>query len=208
MVEYRRKNKDRIRTLQRENHLKNRETRLARQREYYRENKQAHADSARRWVEANSEKLRSYQATYRKRNHVRLKEYQQRYYQTHRERRIRQQMEQDKANPNRRIASTLRKQLNRWVKKSSGRHSTNELLGCSFAEFRAWIESKFKRGMNWDNYGRLWHLDHIMPCCAFDLTRPEQVKICFHFTNLQPLSARENLSKNRRITEPQLHLPL
>jgi hypothetical protein len=67
---------------------------------------------------------------------------------------------------------------------------------------------KIQEGDEVDNYGRVWHIDHVMPCCAFDLTRPEQVRVCFHFTNLQPMFARANLSKNRKITEPQLHLPL
>lgn len=197
-----------MRQQQRENYLKNREVRLAAKREYYEAHKEAHAKCGKAWAAENGEKVRAYQADYRKRNYARLKEYQKEYYMKHRQRRIRQQLIREKADPNRRMAATLRKQLNRWVKKSSGRHSTRELLGCSFTEFRAWIESKFKRGMNWDNYGRVWHIDHVMPCSAFDLTRPEQVKVCFHFANLRPMGARENLSKNRRITEPQLLLPL
>jgi hypothetical protein len=205
---YREKNRERIRQQQRENYLRNREVRLVEKREYYRANKGVHAERGKAWVKANEVKVRSYQADYRKQNHLRPRQYQQEYYRRHRQRRIRQQLARERADPNRRMAATLRKQLNRWVKKSSGRHSTKELLGCSFAEFRAWIESRFKRGMKWDNYGRVWHIDHVMPCCAFDLTRPEQVRVCFHFTNLQPMFARANLSKNRKITEPQLHLPL
>lgn len=73
--------------------------------------------------------------------------------------------------------------------------STEELLGCKWNFFTNWIESKFKDGMSWDNR-HLWHIDHIRPCCSFDLSNPEQQKQCFHYTNLQPLWAKENLTKN------------
>ena len=50
--------------------------------------------------------------------------------------------------------------------------------------------------MTWDNYGK-WHVDHIIPVSRFDLTDPEQQKICFHFTNLQPLWGGENIGKSK-----------
>lgn len=54
--------------------------------------------------------------------------------------------------------------------------------------------------MNWGNHGlEGWHIDHIIPCNAFDLSDESQQKKCFHFSNLQPLWAFENLSKGDRI---------
>jgi hypothetical protein len=52
--------------------------------------------------------------------------------------------------------------------------------------------------MTFDNFGK-WHIDHIIPCASFDLTKPEQQRQCFHYTNLQPLWAFENLSKGSKI---------
>jgi hypothetical protein len=50
--------------------------------------------------------------------------------------------------------------------------------------------------MSWDNYGfRGWHIDHKKPCALFDLSLPEQQRECFHFSNLQPLWAADNLAK-------------
>lgn len=72
---------------------------------------------------------------------------------------------------------------------------TKELLGCPVVWLEAWIESLFKPGMTWKNHGKVWHIDHIKPCSKFDLTESEQQKICFHWTNHQPLFVRENLSK-------------
>ncbi len=56
--------------------------------------------------------------------------------------------------------------------------------------------------MTWENHGRHgWHIDHIIPCAAFDLTDPEQQKKCFHYTNYQPLYTLENLKKGDRIIQ-------
>ena len=72
---------------------------------------------------------------------------------------------------------------------------TYDLLGCSKKEFTKYFEAKFTEGMSWDKMGNEIHIDHIKPCCSFDLKNEEEQKKCFHYTNLQPLFAKENLSK-------------
>ena len=76
---------------------------------------------------------------------------------------------------------------------------TLELLDVSNIEF-VWkhLESKFKPGMTRENCGK-WHIDHIVPCASFDLKCPVQQLTCFHYSNLQPLWAKENLSKGAKI---------
>ena len=75
---------------------------------------------------------------------------------------------------------------------------TMELLGCTIDELWIHMESKFTEGMTKENYGK-WHVDHIMPCASFDLTDPEQQAKCFHYTNLQPLWALDNIKKGNRV---------
>ncbi len=69
------------------------------------------------------------------------------------------------------------------------------MCGCSLVELRTYIESKFTGGMTWENYGA-WHIDHIIPVRYFDLTITENVGKCFHFSNLQPLWAKDNFLKS------------
>ena len=73
-----------------------------------------------------------------------------------------------------------------------------DYLGCTVEQFRLHIESKFKEGMTWDNWGTKegeWQLDHIKPLAAFDLTDPEQLAVICHYSNIQPLWTKENAKK-------------
>ena len=81
-------------------------------------------------------------------------------------------------------------------KKVAYKKSKLELLGCTGEELKIWIENQFTEGMSWNKLGiNGIHIDHIKPICAFDLSSEEEQKRCFHFTNLQPLWAKDNLSK-------------
>jgi hypothetical protein len=74
---------------------------------------------------------------------------------------------------------------------------TENLLGCSYDFFRGYIEGKFLDNMGWHNMGE-WHIDHIRPLASFDLSDEEQQKQAFHYTNQQPLWARDNLVKGAK----------
>ncbi len=91
-------------------------------------------------------------------------------------------------------------------KRSYKNNSCLKLLGCSISDFKIYLESRFESGMSWENYGRDWHIDHIMPCAIFDLTNPEHQKRCFHFSNLQPMWATKNLRKGARLHDNQFRL--
>lgn len=79
---------------------------------------------------------------------------------------------------------------------------TEELIGCTVEFCRKWIEQQFKPGMTWDNI----HVDHIIPCVEFDLTKPSQQKKAFHYKNLQPLFAVDNHKKSDKMPTTQLPL--
>jgi len=94
----------------------------------------------------------------------------------------------------------LRSRIFHALKNNSKSKITTELLGCSIKYLKKYLEKQFTKNMTWQNYGK-WHLDHIKPCASFDLSDPEQQKLCFHYTNLQPLWAEENLKKGVKYNE-------
>jgi hypothetical protein len=103
------------------------------------------------------------------------------------------------------LSFRIKKRLRSRVKSAiqgKGLHKhfrTMEMLGGTYEQLHNHIELKFQPGMTWENYGRNgWHIDHIRPCASFDLSDPAQQKECFHYTNLQPLWAKDNLSKGAK----------
>ena len=98
------------------------------------------------------------------------------------------------------IKMTLSRRMRGLIKKNGTR--TVDLIGCSIDDLKKHLEAKFTDGMNWENYGRNgWHIDHIRPCAGFDLTKKKQQKICFHYTNLQPLWEADNIRKGDKILD-------
>jgi hypothetical protein len=99
----------------------------------------------------------------------------------------------------------LRGRLENIVKKTkihcmSVSKMARDLVGCELWELRAHLERQFKPGMTWENHSFTgWHVDHKRPLAKFDLSIPEQAAQAFHFSNLQPLWAAENLSKGTKM---------
>jgi hypothetical protein len=110
--------------------------------------------------------------------------------------------ERRKTDLNYKIICNLRGRISQALKsqKTHKDNSTLELLGCSKQELVEHLESQFQDGMSWENYGLYgWHIDHIIPVSSFDLSEPNQFKKCFHFSNLQPLWAIDNLRKSNKL---------
>jgi hypothetical protein len=87
------------------------------------------------------------------------------------------------------------------VRKSA---TTMKLVGCSIENLWIHLESQFETGMTRENYGKIWEVDHIVPCALFSLEKPEHQRACFHFSNLQPLFVEDNLRKGAKHKEKVL----
>lgn len=74
-----------------------------------------------------------------------------------------------------------------------------DIIGCSREELATWMESNFDADMNWENLGKKWQIDHVIPIQAFDLTATEGQKACFHWSNLYPLDLKQNQHKGKQI---------
>lgn len=116
--------------------------------------------------------------------------------------------ERRRTNVNFNISAILRGRIYAALNGKNKSASTLALLGCSVDSFKLYLESKFESGMTWENYGRYpgWQIDHIMPCAIFSLEKPEHQRRCFHFSNMQPMWAAQNISKGCRPVTDQFEL--
>jgi hypothetical protein len=103
------------------------------------------------------------------------------------------------------IRRSLRGRLRKIIKSSFKTKKyikgKNKLVGCSNIELRNHLEQKWKPGMTWENWGKDWHVDHIKPCSLFDVGDPNDLLKINHFTNLQPLWAKDNIRKGNKYVE-------
>jgi len=75
-----------------------------------------------------------------------------------------------------------------------------ELLGCSKEVLKEHLKNLFLENMNFENYGE-WEIDHIKPLAKFNLNNEKEIKLCFHFSNLQPLWKSDNRKKKDKYSE-------
>ena len=95
------------------------------------------------------------------------------------------------------ISSRLRSRIGQIIKSKSftKARKSSSLLGCDMRFFVGYFEAKFQSGMSWENYGK-WHIDHIIPLASAK-KEPELIELC-HYSNLQPLWAKDNISKGAK----------
>jgi hypothetical protein len=160
------------------------------------------AEKYRNYTRSNKKKLKQYNKEYYKKTKSKRSTYHKKYYEEHYEK-IKEwtrTYKNDRWNndPNFRIRLICADRIRKVLKTKNKSKTTFELIGCTPAYLKEHIEKQFKHGMSWSNHGE-WHIDHIIPCASFDLTKIEEQKKCFHYSNLQPLWKHENLSKADKI---------
>lgn len=107
-----------------------------------------------------------------------------------------------KTDPHYKIKSNFMRRLRQVVHAESRALHTAELLGCSVEDFKVHLEAQFDENMSWENYSNTgWHIDHIVPCAYFDLTRKSHQRRCFNWMNMQPMWSTENIIKKDDMTE-------
>ena len=173
LQEYRRKNKEKINKQRKEFLLKNPEIRqklLEYKKKHYCDNLQYYTDKSRKYKQQNKE-IRNKQLSIRLKNDA---DY--------------------------RLRCNLKSRISTVLKGKRKSAKTMELIGCNLSQLKKHLSNQFTKGMNFENYSyKGWHIDHIKPCVSFDLKCPVQQLACFHYKNLQPLWASENMSKGAKI---------
>lgn len=124
--------------------------------------------------------------------------YNKKYYQLNKSKINKRRKKYESININHKISVRLRTRVCNAIKNNYKSGSAVRDLGCSIEELKIYLESKFLPGMSWDNYGlKGWHIDHIKPLSSFNLSNREEFLKACHYTNLQPLWAKDNLRKNK-----------
>lgn len=186
-----------------------------RKRDYYENNKEKVNNRNKAYHKANKEKLKEYRKNYNELNEEKQKIYHKQYREQNKsiikeKKRVRYQKEKEKVNEQNRIRYNqdvnyklkcrLRHRLRMSLKNDFKTGSSVKDLGCNVRELKSYLESKFLPGMSWNNWSNDgWHIDHIKPLASFDLTDRQQFLEACHYTNLQPLWAKDNLNKSNKI---------
>lgn len=207
-------------------YAKNKELQASRMKESYEKNRNKILERVKKWSSENKDKVNANSRSYRLRNPEkrrqtlcadreknpnRSKEWRNANLEKCRTLSAAYITKRRKEDPIFRIIGSVRLQTWKALKKKNSPKpcSLSKLVGCSLEFFRKWIESQLPKGMTLENYGKYtWHIDHIIPLSSFDLTDSKQLKIACHYTNLRPMLAKENISKGKKILDPQFSLLL
>lgn len=180
--------------ISKKNYLLNKEKKISYQKEYYLLNKEKCLLDAKKWSENNREKSNLIKKEHKKKNLIKYN------LKRNESRKLRKQND-----PLFKLKEQIRVSINKGFKKQNFNKPliTEKILGCSFKEFKLYIESKFESWMTWENHGNFnkekltWQIDHIIPI-SLAKTKEEIIKLN-HFTNLQPLETKKNLYKSNKI---------
>ena len=188
------------------NQVKNKETR----KKYLEKHKEQIAISSKlyhdNYYDLNKEKIIQYQKEYYVNNIGSKREYDKEYRLLNKDKRNSYHKKRSQSDELYRLTVSIRSIIATSLRRSGyGKKSkTNLILGCSFVEFKHYLESKFESWMTWVNYGRYngeldfgWDIDHIIPISS--ATTEEEVLKLNHYKNLQPMCSKMNrdIKKNK-----------
>lgn len=184
--EYAEKNKEVLREKAKIRRHQNLEEFNRKQREYKSKNREKILSNAREYKKKNKDRISRRRKELRDQNPEHNKKH---------SKYILNKMKED---VNFKIACGLRNRMHKALIYECKTGSAVRDLGCSISDFKVYMENKFQEGMTWENWSKYgWHIDHIKPLASFNLSDPEEFKKAAHYTNLQPLWAKDNLSKDK-----------
>jgi hypothetical protein len=182
-----------------EYYQKNKENILEKEKNKYNDNKDQILERHKKYNATKKEERSIYQKEYRSKNKEELYEKRKKYVSEnseklnkYRRKRYKERIKDDLHFKLSRIHRNILKRVLRFKKYET----TSELLGYTSIELKENLESKFKEGMSWDNYGE-WEIDHIRPVSSFDLEKTPP-SVVSSLDNLQPLWEIENITKGNK----------
>ena len=146
--------------------------------------RQRRAETYRAWYAANKEKKDAYDKAWKQLNQDK----------------VAARNKKKRSDPVFRLSNNVRRAVHDALKTQSSNKNcrSHDYLGCTGREFAEYLVHHYawKSWFTLENYGTVWHVDHVRPLASFDLSDHGEAKSAFHYTNCQPLSASENISKN------------
>ena len=64
-------------------------------------------------------------------------------------------------------------------------------FGLDIETLRHWFEIQFTGEQDWDNFGKAWQFDHLIPTSYFDYNKEEDLQLCWHFINIRVAAFEE-----------------
>ncbi len=201
-IEYRKRNSEKLK-LQKKEWEKNNPDKI---KEFRNNRKDKKKIENKMYAQANVEKLNTKKKIWANANKEKVKAARKKYNQANKDKTAKRERERKQNDELYRLKSNIRKSVWDSIKRQgySKNLRTEEILGCTYEDFKLYLESKFEPWMNWDNYGKYngeemfgWDIDHIIPS-ALALCENEIIKLN-HFTNLQPLCSKINRDVKRDI---------
>jgi hypothetical protein len=158
---------------------------------YREKNKERLSNDHKKWYNENKEKWNEYIKEYREKNIDKIREIKRTYERTR------------KANdPLYKLIANFRTAIYQVLKENNVEKNGHyfEVLKYSPEELISHLETQFKDGMSWDNYGE-WHVDHIIPITSFNIQEigDEEFMKCWSLNNLQPMWGEENIRKSNKV---------
>jgi len=190
--QYRTENSERQKEHDRQRYQKNKEEKKRYNELYYNKNKEKYKKLKRNYTVNNEDSISEYNKKYRKENIAYYKSHNKRYNIKNKERRNKYTKNKYKNDILFRLRKLCSSRLRKFLHLKNKSH-TSELIGCSVEILQSYIVSLFKPKMTWGNYGKVWHIDHIIPLSSAK-TEDEFKKLC-HYTNLQPLWATTAIAR-------------
>jgi len=101
--------------------------------------------------------------------------------------------------PEFRLLTNLRSRLSEALKCKSKSQTTMQLIGADFETFAKWIKFQFEEGMTIENYGSVWHYDHVLPLSSFNLLDEEELQQAMNWLNIRPMTPIKNIQKSNKV---------
>lgn len=160
------------------------------QQAYYQANKNSLLESSKKYRECHREEIYLQKQEYRLKHQAHIKQKNKEYLPT-RKQNIK---ERRKTDLNFQLSEILRSKIHKMLR--GKKTSYQNIIGCDIDILKSWLEFQFDDKMTWENLGDYWQIDHILAINQFDFQKEDHKRVCFNWTNLQPLTTYENRSKS------------